>query len=132
MAAYCSVDGTILRFQHTRKAVEKDHTRNRTPHFLCGSLTEEESTIAIKTPVPNTPFPLKKSLNKSVDTSVSLREFSLGPRQVKKASDKMAKNQPFLSAMIRVWNWDPRKQIPRAKRNQIKVAVRKRKIQEMT
>jgi general transcription factor 3C polypeptide 2 len=73
--------------------VEKDHLRNRTPHFLCGSLTEEESTIAINTPVPNTPFPLKKSLNKSVDTSaVSLREFSLGPRQVKKASDKMAKN----------------------------------------
>ncbi|KAE8098519.1 hypothetical protein FH972_016576 [Carpinus fangiana] len=95
MAAYCSADGTILRFQLTRKAVEKDHSRNRTPHFLCGSLTEEESTestIAINTPVPNTPFPLKKSLNKSVDTSVSLREFSLGPRQVKKASDKMAEN----------------------------------------
>ncbi|XP_059462909.1 uncharacterized protein LOC132191818 isoform X2 [Corylus avellana] len=92
MVAYCSADGTILRFQLTRKAVEKDHSRNRTPHFLCGSLTEEESTIAINTPVPNTPFPLKKSLNKSVDTSVSLREFSLGPRQVKKASDKMAKN----------------------------------------
>jgi hypothetical protein len=72
--------------------VDKDHLRNRTPHFLCGSLTEEESTVAINTPVPNTPFPLKKSLNKSVDTSVSLREFSLGSRQVKKASDKMAKS----------------------------------------
>jgi general transcription factor 3C polypeptide 2 len=72
--------------------VDNDHSRNRTPHFLCGSLTEEESTIAINTPVPNTPFPLKKSLNKSVDTSVSLREFSLERRQVKKASDKMAKS----------------------------------------
>lgn len=72
--------------------MDKDHLRNRTPHFLCGSLTEEESTVAINTPVPNTPFPLKKSLNKSVDTSVSLREFSLGSRQVKKASDKMAKS----------------------------------------
>ncbi|KAG7961349.1 hypothetical protein I3843_09G010800 [Carya illinoinensis] len=96
MVAYCSADGTVLRFQLTTKAVDKDHSRNRTPHFLCGSLTEEESAITINTPVPNSPFPLKKSLNKSGDTPVSMREFSLEPR-VKTASDKVA-NGPSTDA----------------------------------
>ncbi|XP_041024907.1 uncharacterized protein LOC121265365 isoform X2 [Juglans microcarpa x Juglans regia] len=96
MVAYCSADGTVLRFQLTSKAVDKDHSRNRTPHFLCGSLTEEESAITINTPVPNSPFPLKKSLNKSGDTPVSMREFSLEPR-VKTASDKVA-NGPSTDA----------------------------------
>ncbi|KAG2686544.1 hypothetical protein I3760_09G010400 [Carya illinoinensis] len=96
MVAYCSADGTVLRFQLTTKAVDKDHSRNRTPHFLCGSLTKEESAITINTPVPNSPFPLKKSLNKSGDTPVSMREFSLEPR-VKTASDKVA-NGPSTDA----------------------------------
>ncbi|XP_035544457.1 uncharacterized protein LOC108983424 isoform X5 [Juglans regia] len=96
MVAYCSADGTVLRFQLTTKAVDKDHSRNRTPHFLCGSLTEEESAITINTPVPNSLFPLKKSLNKSGDTPVSMREFSLEPR-VKTASDKVA-NGPSTDA----------------------------------
>ena len=71
--------------------MDKDPSRNRTPHFLCGSLTEEESAIIINTPVPNTPFPLKKSLNKSGDTPLSLREFTSEPQQKKRANDKMAK-----------------------------------------
>ncbi|KAF3972575.1 hypothetical protein CMV_003925 [Castanea mollissima] len=91
MAAYCTADGTVLRFQLTSKAVDKDPSRNRTPHFLCGSLTEEESLITINTPVPNTPFPLKKSMNKSGDTPLSMREFSSEPQHVKRANDKMAK-----------------------------------------
>uniref|UniRef100_A0A2N9GY86 Uncharacterized protein n=1 Tax=Fagus sylvatica TaxID=28930 RepID=A0A2N9GY86_FAGSY len=91
MVAYCSADGTVLRFQLTSKAVDKDHSRNRTPHFLCGSLTEEESAITINTPLPNTPCPLKKSLNKSGDTPLSMREFSSETQQMKRAKDKMAK-----------------------------------------
>lgn len=30
--------------------------RSRTPHFLCGSFSEDESGITVVTPVPNTPF----------------------------------------------------------------------------
>ncbi|CAL0299349.1 unnamed protein product [Lupinus luteus] len=60
MVAYCGADGTVFRFQLTSKAVEKDNSpRNRAPSFLCGSVTEEESTLIISTPVSHAPFPLK-------------------------------------------------------------------------
>uniref|UniRef100_A0A6N2LWL1 Uncharacterized protein n=1 Tax=Salix viminalis TaxID=40686 RepID=A0A6N2LWL1_SALVM len=63
MVAYCSADGTVCRFQLTTKAVEKDPSRHRAPHFGCGSLSEDESTIIVGTPLPYTPLPLKKPVN---------------------------------------------------------------------
>ncbi|CAN1231621.1 hypothetical protein LINPERPRIM_LOCUS3460 [Linum perenne] len=54
MVAYCSADGTVSRFQLTSKAVEKDPSRNRVPHFVCGSVTEDASGLVVNTPLPNT------------------------------------------------------------------------------
>ncbi|MCD7449714.1 hypothetical protein HAX54_001143 [Datura stramonium] len=55
MVAYCQADGAAVRFQMTSK-MENDAMRNRTPHFLCGSFSEDESGIYVVTPVPDTPF----------------------------------------------------------------------------
>uniref|UniRef100_A0A7N0UA81 Uncharacterized protein n=1 Tax=Kalanchoe fedtschenkoi TaxID=63787 RepID=A0A7N0UA81_KALFE len=60
MAAYCSADGTVVRFQLTTKGVEKDHSRNRTPHYLFGSVSENDSVLTVNTPPLNTPVQLKK------------------------------------------------------------------------
>lgn len=57
--------------------MEKDAIRNRAPHFLCVSLTEEDSVVTINTPVPNNPFPLKTSRKAE-------------PNKVKREHDKMA------------------------------------------
>ncbi|KAL5067735.1 hypothetical protein RYX36_018622 [Vicia faba] len=59
MVAFCGADGTAFRFQLTAKAVETEHSRNRTTFFLCGSVSEEESTIIINTQVSSSPFPIK-------------------------------------------------------------------------
>ncbi|PQP97985.1 uncharacterized protein Pyn_21648 [Prunus yedoensis var. nudiflora] len=80
MAAYCGADGTVLRFQLTSKSVEKDPRRHRAPHFLCVSLTMEESAVTINTTVSNTPFPLKVVRNNPESN------------KVKSANDKMAKD----------------------------------------
>ncbi|XP_016449387.2 uncharacterized protein LOC107774390 isoform X1 [Nicotiana tabacum] len=55
MVAYCGADGTAVRFQLTSR-MENDAVRNRTPHFLCGSFSKDESGISVVTPVPNSPF----------------------------------------------------------------------------
>ncbi|XP_015901975.2 uncharacterized protein LOC107434962 isoform X2 [Ziziphus jujuba] len=91
MVAYCGEDGTVIRFQLTSKEVEKDHSRYRVPHFLCGSMTEEESFVTINTPEANAPFPLKKELYKGGYAPIAMRVFTSESRQVKKAHDKMGK-----------------------------------------
>ncbi|KAK4281630.1 hypothetical protein QN277_013098 [Acacia crassicarpa] len=75
MVAYCSADGSAIRFQLTTKEVEADHARSRVPHFLCGSLSEEESTLTVSTSVSNVPFPMKKSSDKGRHTASSFRRF---------------------------------------------------------
>ncbi|KAM1767400.1 hypothetical protein ACFX12_045493 [Malus domestica] len=80
MVAYCGADGTVLRFQLTTKSLEKDPRRNRAPHFLCVSLTMEESAVIINTPVSNSPFPLKVARNNAESN------------KVKTTNDKMAKD----------------------------------------
>ncbi|KAM1638549.1 hypothetical protein ACFX13_008630 [Malus domestica] len=80
MVAYCGADGTVLRFQLTTKYLEKDPRRNRAPHFLCVSLTMEESAIIINTPVSNSPFPLKVVCNNAESN------------RVKTTNDKTAKD----------------------------------------
>ena len=73
--------------------MEKDPLRNRAPHFLCGSLTEEESTITINTPLPDTPFPLKKSLNEWSNAPRTIRGFLSESNQAKRAKEQIAKGQ---------------------------------------
>ncbi|KAK1322689.1 hypothetical protein QJS10_CPA02g00941 [Acorus calamus] len=85
LVAYCTSDGFTLQFQvvylnlftdlhaHvnqlTTKAVEKDPQRNRAPHFVCGSLTENDGNLALSTPLPGMPFPMQPSLSKWEDAS---------------------------------------------------------------
>ncbi|XXG88254.1 hypothetical protein AAC387_Pa12g0489 [Persea americana] len=64
--AYCGADGSALHFQLTTKVVEKEPSRYKEPHFLCGSLTIEDSTLTINTPLPNVPCPMKKFLSESL------------------------------------------------------------------
>ncbi|XP_074578632.1 uncharacterized protein LOC141835092 isoform X2 [Curcuma longa] len=65
-AAYCGADGHTIRFQLAR-IVDKHPGRGRTPHFLCGSLLEEDGSLKIYTPSPaplqQVPVPQKKSSN---------------------------------------------------------------------
>ncbi|KAK1288875.1 hypothetical protein QJS10_CPB19g00362 [Acorus calamus] len=64
LVAYCTSDGFTLQFQLTTKAVEKDPQRNRAPHFVCGSLTENDGNLALSIPLPGMPFPMQPSLSK--------------------------------------------------------------------
>lgn len=63
-------------------------------HFLCGSLTEEETTLAVNTPLPDTPFPMKKSTNEWSNAPRSIRGFVAVSNQEKRAKEEqMAKAQ---------------------------------------
>ncbi|XP_052153576.1 uncharacterized protein LOC127771669 isoform X4 [Oryza glaberrima] len=55
-AAYCVADGTAVCFELTPRFWEKEPGRNRVPYFLCGSLSEEGTTIKIGTALPNSPL----------------------------------------------------------------------------
>lgn len=84
MVAYCGVDGAVIRFQLTTKSVETDHSRNRSRRFLCGSVTEEDSTLIINTPLSDAPFQWKKPPEKG--------------RCAESFRDLLAKSNPFRSA----------------------------------
>lgn len=90
MAAYCCADGTAIRFQLTTKAVETDNSHNRIPYFLCGSQSEEESTLIVNTPVPNTRFPLRKPQERARHAH-SFREFLSKENLSKSVNNQMAK-----------------------------------------
>lgn len=79
--------------QLTTRAVDKDPLRNRAPHFLCGSLTEEDSTLTMFTPLPNTPFPMMKSLHEWAEAPRTVRGFVSVSNQEKRAKEKRAKVQ---------------------------------------
>ncbi|XP_027173234.1 uncharacterized protein LOC113772936 [Coffea eugenioides] len=91
MVAYCGADGTALRFQLTTRAVEKDPLRNRAPHFLCGALTEENSTLTMFTSLPNTPFPMRKSLHEWGEAPRTVRGYISVSNQEKRAKQKIVK-----------------------------------------
>lgn len=93
LAAYCSADGTVRQFQLTIKAVEKD-SRNKAPHFLCGSLTEEDSVLTINTPLSTIPFVVKKALNQWGDTPRSIRGISES-NQAKRVNNQKSNDQPL-------------------------------------
>ncbi|KAJ4829849.1 hypothetical protein Tsubulata_035047 [Turnera subulata] len=86
IVAYTSAEGTVCRFQLTAKAVDKDPSRNRAPHFMCGSVCEDESAIVISTPLPDVPLTLKRPVNGVGDYSKSNAD------QVRRKNDKKAKN----------------------------------------
>ncbi|XP_038699788.1 uncharacterized protein LOC119997075 isoform X2 [Tripterygium wilfordii] len=91
MVAYCSADGTVTRFQLTRKAVEKDFSRNRAPHFVCGSLCVDESALVVCSSLADTALTLKKPTNDSAETPRSMRDFLSPPNHLKRCNDKKAK-----------------------------------------
>ncbi|XP_042476421.1 uncharacterized protein LOC122058061 [Macadamia integrifolia] len=88
LVAYCSADGNVLHFQLTAKAVEKDPFRNRAPHFLCGSLTVENSVLTVHTPLPHSPFTMKKSPNEYGDAPRSIRGFMSLANQANRGHDQ--------------------------------------------
>nr|XP_029117775.1 uncharacterized protein LOC105035387 isoform X3 [Elaeis guineensis] len=83
LVAYCSADGSTVRFQVTElsdltEAVDKDPKRNPKPHFLCGSLMEKGQVLEINSPLPdvplpNIPFVQKKSVDDCVDTAPTMQ-----------------------------------------------------------
>lgn len=98
MVAYCCSDGTVLHFQLTIKAVEKDPLRNREPHYLCGAVTMEESgLLTVLSPLPNVPFRMKKSSKEWGDTPRSRRGYTSRSNQEKRAREQMLKCQPPLA-----------------------------------
>ncbi|XP_058003414.1 uncharacterized protein LOC110639382 isoform X2 [Hevea brasiliensis] len=88
MVAYCSADGTVSRFQLTSKAVGKDPSRHRAPHFMVGSLSKDESAITVNITLQDSPLTLKKpvSVGDNPRTMRSLFESN----QMKRANDKKA------------------------------------------
>lgn len=60
--------------------------RNRAPQYLCGSLTEEGSSVSVNTPVPDNPFLKKKSSNEPGDIPRSMRHFLSDSNQVKRVA----------------------------------------------
>lgn len=86
--------------QLTARAVEKDPLRNRAPHFLCGSLTEEESTLTINTPLPDTPYPMKKSLNEWTNAPRTMRGFLSASNQAKRAMEQTSEGESLDSQAL--------------------------------
>ncbi|XP_073220876.1 uncharacterized protein [Cicer arietinum] len=108
MVAYCGADGSAVRFQLTTKAVETDHSHNRLPFFLCGSVCEEESTIIVNTPVSNSPFPLKKTHEKGpqVNSFRDLLSKENLSRSVINQTTKASNNDSEILALYDVDNFD--------------------------
>lgn len=92
MVAYCCADGTVLYFQLTHKAVDKDPLRNRVPHFLCGSFVDEKSVIAVNTDLPTSPHLMKKSATEWANTPRPARSVASGLNQAKRVKKGMEKN----------------------------------------
>ncbi|KAH9611142.1 hypothetical protein KSS87_004805 [Heliosperma pusillum] len=91
IVAYCCADGAVLYFQLTHKAVDKDPIRNRAPHFLCGSLASEGSTVTLNTELPSSPHRMKKSATEWSNTPRSARTVASGlnyGKRIKKGPEK--------------------------------------------
>ncbi|KAL8204972.1 hypothetical protein R6Q57_010595 [Mikania cordata] len=93
MVAYCCSDGKVVHFQLTTKAVEKDPHRNREPHYLCGSITEEDSCLTVLSPLPNIPIPMKISSTEWGDTPKTSRGVKSRSNQEKRAKEQISKCQ---------------------------------------
>ncbi|XP_038708010.1 uncharacterized protein LOC120003150 isoform X1 [Tripterygium wilfordii] len=96
MVAYCSADGTVICFQLTRKAVEKDFARNRAPNFVCGSLCVDESALVVCSSLVDTALTLKKPTNDNAEAPRSMQGFLSPSNHLKRCNDKKAKS-PILN-----------------------------------
>lgn len=65
-------DLVIFVFQLTTKAMGRDPLRHRAPHFLCGSLTEEDSTLIMYTPLPDVPLLFKNLSNQEKKVKIEM------------------------------------------------------------
>ncbi|PIA40486.1 hypothetical protein AQUCO_02500295v1, partial [Aquilegia coerulea] len=90
---YCTADGSVLHFQLTSKAVDKDPSRNRAPHFLCGSLTEEDGGLTLNTPLPDIPLPIQKPLKEYGERSIY--GLLTDSKQAKRANDQTPDREPL-------------------------------------
>ncbi|XP_056171367.1 uncharacterized protein LOC115664632 isoform X2 [Syzygium oleosum] len=84
MVAYSSADGNVCQFQLTSKAVDKDPSRHRAPHFLCASVAEGGSAIVLNMSPSDTPITLGKSLK---GTPSSTREMLSASPEVEEAME---------------------------------------------
>lgn len=69
--------------------METDHSRNRSRRFLCGSVTEEDSTLIINTPLSDAPFQWKKPPEKGW-CAESFRDLLAKSNPFRSASNQMA------------------------------------------
>ncbi|KAF6166037.1 hypothetical protein GIB67_012934 [Kingdonia uniflora] len=98
MVAYCSSDGTVHHFQLRGRAVENDPIRNRPDQYLCGSLTEEDNTITVNSPLPNLPFSMKKPFNSQNPEDLALALcYNDNPSTLKNKSASKLKTNPSCS-----------------------------------
>ena len=67
--------------------MEKDASRHRTPHFMCGSLREDESGITVFTPAPNIPLNLKKPVKDGGEALATLPDQDKRTNANNKVSD---------------------------------------------
>ncbi|XP_057777850.1 uncharacterized protein LOC130996573 isoform X2 [Salvia miltiorrhiza] len=99
MVAYCGEEGSTICFQATKKSL-KDPSRNRVPHYICGSILEEESAVVVATPLPNTmKFPEMKR------TQIKEQERRFKVQESQSRGEEMEALPPKMVAMHTVrWN----------------------------
>ncbi|KAK9664903.1 hypothetical protein RND81_14G076000 [Saponaria officinalis] len=100
VVAYCCADGAVLYYQLTHKAVDKDPSRNRAPHFLCGSLASEGSAVTLNTELPSYPHRMKKSATEWSNTPRCSRTVASGlnyGKRVKKGAEKSNHSEDVLA-----------------------------------
>lgn len=118
--AYCGEEGSTLCFQPTARLLN-DPSRNRVPHYLCGSILEEEPAVVIASPLPNSSFQTKspdmkrtrpkEQEKRTKELSISrpttgqeTSSFSSGNRREERG-EEMEHLPPKIVAMQRVrWN----------------------------
>ncbi|CAK8571434.1 unnamed protein product [Lathyrus sativus] len=112
MVAYCGADGAAFRYQLTAKAVEAEHPRNRTPFFLCGSVSEEESTIIVNTQISSSPFPMKKVQDRGHQAQ-SFRDLLSKANLSRSANNQMIKASGNDSQFLALCDGDSPEQQPK-------------------
>lgn len=112
LAAYCCSDGSARYFQLTTKAIDKDASRHRQPHFLCGSFNGKGQTLVINTPLSCTPLP--KLVSKKVSSSAPALCWRDDEEISNNKNEKMAEGKAFASfpsksVAVHKVRWNPNK-----------------------
>ncbi|KAH6806101.1 Transducin/WD40 repeat-like superfamily protein [Perilla frutescens var. frutescens] len=109
MVAYCGEEGSTICFKPTTRSL-KDPSRNRVPHYLCGSILEEEGAIIIASPLLDSSFQTKSpGMKRSRGKEEERRAKEQSNRQVtawkEERDEEMEAVPPKIVAMHRVrWN----------------------------